>query len=38
METLAAHLRHMLLYVGRSLQENAQAPVTAPVTVKRAKR
>jgi enterochelin esterase-like enzyme len=28
METLATHLRHMLLYVGRSLQENAQAPVT----------
>jgi enterochelin esterase-like enzyme len=26
METLEAHLRHMLLYVGRSLQENAQAP------------
>jgi hypothetical protein len=25
METLEAHLRHMLLYVGRSLQENAQA-------------
>jgi enterochelin esterase-like enzyme len=29
METLQAHLRHMLLYVGRSLQENAQAPVVA---------
>lgn len=25
METLQAHLNHMLLYVGRSLQENAQA-------------
>jgi enterochelin esterase-like enzyme len=25
METLQAHLHHMLLYVGRSLQENAQA-------------
>jgi enterochelin esterase-like enzyme len=29
METLAAHLRHMLLYVGRSLQENVQAPTVA---------
>jgi enterochelin esterase-like enzyme len=29
METLAAHLRHMLLYVGRSLQENARAPTIA---------
>jgi hypothetical protein len=25
METLQSHLEHMLLYVGRSLQENAQA-------------
>jgi enterochelin esterase-like enzyme len=29
METLEAHLRHMLLYVGRSLQENAQTPTVA---------
>jgi enterochelin esterase-like enzyme len=28
METLAAHLHHMLLYVGRSLAENAQAQST----------
>jgi enterochelin esterase-like enzyme len=27
METLQAHLHHMLLYVGRSLRENAQAAV-----------
>jgi len=29
METLEAHLRHMLLYVGRSLEEDAQAPTIA---------
>jgi enterochelin esterase-like enzyme len=29
METLAAHLRHMLLYIGRSLQENTQEPTVA---------
>jgi enterochelin esterase-like enzyme len=35
METLEAHLRHMLLYVGRSLQENAQARTAAkPAAVK----
>jgi enterochelin esterase-like enzyme len=28
METLEAHLHHMLLYVGRSLEENAQAAKT----------
>jgi enterochelin esterase-like enzyme len=29
METLEAHLHHMLLYVGRSLAENAKVPATA---------
>jgi enterochelin esterase-like enzyme len=29
METLEAHLHHMLLYVGRSLEENAQTPAAA---------
>jgi enterochelin esterase-like enzyme len=32
METLQAHLRHMLLYVGRSLNENQRKPVGARVT------
>ena len=32
METLEAHLRHMLLYVGRSLEENAQAAKIAAAT------
>jgi enterochelin esterase-like enzyme len=32
METLEAHLRHMLLYVGRSLQENAQARTAVQVS------
>jgi enterochelin esterase-like enzyme len=46
METLEAHLHHMLLYVGRSLQENAQVRpasgaagrVPVPVTATKAKR
>ena len=39
METLEAHLHHMLLYVGRSLEENAQAAKTAATskTVRSAK-
>jgi enterochelin esterase-like enzyme len=32
METLEAHLHHMLLYVGRSLEENAKVPATATKT------
>jgi enterochelin esterase-like enzyme len=35
METLEAHLHHMLLYVGRSLAENAQLP--SPATNAKAK-
>jgi enterochelin esterase-like enzyme len=39
METLEAHLHHMLLYVGRSLEENAQAAKTVATskTVRAAK-
>jgi enterochelin esterase-like enzyme len=38
METLQAHLRHMLLYVGRSLYENQRKPAGARVTTIAARR